>query len=63
MRKKLNQKFMKFWDDNSGFGEFVSPLIKSIVTIAGCAIVLGILYTSIKVLAAKTATTVINIMP
>lgn len=59
----IRETIKKVWHDNSGFGEFIAPVIKAIMALAGCSIVLAILYTSIKLLASNTAQTVINVSP
>jgi hypothetical protein len=56
-------KIKHFWMNNSGFGNFITPVLIVAIALAGSAITLGILYTSIKVLAANTGQTIINVAP
>ncbi|MTI84371.1 MAG: hypothetical protein FH756_10800 [Firmicutes bacterium] len=60
----VNKKNVKqVWQDNTGFSEFVAPIIKAIIALTGGALVLTIIYTGIKVLASNTAQNVINLAP
>ncbi|SFR12597.1 hypothetical protein [Desulfoscipio geothermicus] len=59
---RVKEKLREILKDNSGSWT-ISTLVSSIAALTGSAVVLAILYTAIKVLAAKTGQTVINISP
>lgn len=57
------KKIMNIWNNNNGFGEFIAPLAKAIFALTASAVVLGIIYTSLKVIAATTGQDIQNIVP
>ncbi len=63
MFKELSKTLKHVWQDERGGGEIFSSIMIVIFAVAGSGIVLGILYTALKVFAAKTGQGVMDVSP